>query len=148
MKRFTGILVIFLLIINFVGCGKYTRDNSSGSITEVTLDESLRLAKEEKETVILYTISTCNDCRNLKQVLKPYLENHSVEINEVVLDKEGMSDLEIQINRDKINSVFTEFDAVPSIYYVKNGKVVDEAVEITTEEELEAWVVKNKLDKK
>lgn len=148
MKRFIGILIIFLLIINVVGCNQYTRDTSSGSITEVTLDESLNLAKEEKETIILYTLSTCNDCRNLKQVLKTYLENHSVEINEVILDNEGTSDEEIQNNREKINTVFPGFNAVPSMYYLKNGEVIDEAIEITTEEELEEWVLKNMLDKK
>ena len=148
MKKFTGIIIIFLLIFSFIGCDQYIRDNSSGSITEITLDESLKLAKDEKETIILYSLNTCNDCRNLKEVLNTYLENHSVEINEVVLDNEGTSDEEIQSNREKINTVFSDFNAVPAMYYLKDGEVVDEAIEITTEEELDQWVVKNKLDKK
>lgn len=44
--------------------------------------------------------------------------------------------------------VFSDFNAVPVMYYLKDGEVVDEAIEITTEEELDQWVVKNKLDKK
>lgn len=148
MKRFIGIIISSFLILSFFGCNQYARDNSSGSITEVTLDESLKLAKEEDETIILYSLTTCSDCIALKAVLSSYLDNHSVEINEVVLDNEGTSDEEIQANREKINTVFEDFNAVPSLYYLKDGKLVDEAVEITTEDELEAWVIKNKLDKK
>ena len=54
----------------------------------------------------------------------------------------------IQSNRRKINTIFSEFNAVPSMYYLKDGKVIDEAIEITTEEELDEWVLKNMLDKK
>lgn len=148
MKKLTGIIIIFLLIFSLIGCDKYIRDNGRGSITEITLDESLKLAEAEKETIILYSITTCIDCIKLKEVLNTYLENHSVEINEVVLDNEGTSDEEIQSNRRKINTIFPEFSAVPSMYYLKDGEVIDEAIEITTEEELEAWVLQNRLDKK
>ena len=84
----------------------------------------------------------------MKEVLTPYLENHSVEINEVILDKEGTSDEEVQNNRRKINTVFEDFNSVPSMYYLKDGEIIDEIFEITEEEQLEEWVVKNKLDKK
>ena len=136
------------MIFSFVGCNQYTRDNTSGSITEINLDESLTIAKEESETILLFTLSTCKDCKKMKEVLTPYLENHSVEINEVILDKEGTSDEEVQNNRRKINTVFEDFNSVPSMYYLKDGEIIDEIFEITEEEQLEEWVVKNKLDKK
>ena len=34
------------------------------------------------------------------------------------------------------------------MYYLKDGEIIDEIFEITEEEQLEEWVVKNKLDKK
>lgn len=148
MKKFINIAIILLLVFSLAGCGQYTRDNTSGEVTEMALDEALTMAKEESETIVLFTLSTCKDCKKMKEVLIPYLENHSVEINEVVLDKEGTSDEEIQNNRKKINTVFKEFDSVPSMYYLKDGEIIDEIFEITEEKELEDWVVKNKLDKK
>ncbi|WP_343009649.1 thioredoxin family protein [Clostridium celatum] len=148
MKKFINIAITLILIFSFVGCNQYTRDNTSGSITEINLDESLTIAKEESETILLFTLSTCKDCKKMKEVLTPYLENHSVEINEVILDKEGTSDEEVQNNRRKINTVFEDFNSVPSMYYLKDGEIIDEIFEITEEEQLEEWVVKNKLDKK
>lgn len=148
MKKLTCIIITFLLTFTLIGCNQYIRDTSSGSITEITLDESLKLAKEEGEAIILYSLTTCKDCIALKEVLSSYLENHSIEINEVILDNEGTTDEEIQANREKINAVFEDFNSVPSMYYLKDGEIIDEAIEITTEEELEDWVVKNKLDKK
>lgn len=130
-----------------VGCNGYSRDSSSGTVTEITLDQSLELAKEG-ENIILFTLSTCRDCKKMKSILEPYLENHSVEINEIVLDKEGTTDEEIQNNRRKINTVFPEFNSVPSMYYVKDGELIDEIFEITEEGQLEEWVTNNKLDKK
>ncbi|MDU2266775.1 glutaredoxin domain-containing protein [Clostridium celatum] len=148
MKKFINIAITLILIFSFVGCNQYTRDNTSGSITEINLDEALTIAKEESETILLFTLSTCKDCKKMKEVLTPYLENHSVEINEVILDKEGTSDEEVQNNRRKINTVFEDFNSVPSMYYLKDGEIIDEIFEITEEEQLEEWVVKNKLDKK
>ena len=104
MKKFINIAITLILIFSFVGCNQYTRDNTSGSITEINLDEALTIAKEESETILLFTLSTCKDCKKMKEVLTPYLENHSVEINEVILDKEGTADEEVQNNRRKINS--------------------------------------------
>ena len=148
MKKFINIAITLILIFSFVGCNQYTRDNTSGSITEINLDEALTIAKEESETILLFTLSKCKDCKKMKEVLTPYLENHSVEINEVILDKEGTSDEEVQNNRRKINTVFEDFNSVPSMYYLKDGEIIDEIFEITEEEQLEEWVVKNKLDKK
>ena len=148
MKKFINIAITLILIFSFVGCNQYTRDNTSGSITEINLDEALTIAKEESETILLFTLSTCKDCKKMKEVLTPYLENHSVEINEVILDKEGTADEEVQNNRRKINPVFEDFNSVPSMYYLKDGEIIDEIFEITEEEQLEEWVVKNKLDKK
>ena len=148
MKKFINIAITLILIFSFVGCNQYTRDNTSGSITEINLDEALTIAKEESETILLFTLSTCKDCKKMKEVLTPNLENHSVEINEVILDKEGPADEEVQNNRRKINTVFEDFNSVPSMYYLKDGEIIDEIFEITEEEQLEEWVVKNKLDKK
>lgn len=148
MKKLINIAIILLLVFSLDGCGQYTRDNTSGEITEMALDEALTMAKEESETIVLFTLSTCKDCKRMKEVLIPYLENHSIEINEVVLDKEGTSDEEIQNNRNKINTVFKEFNSVPSMYYLKDGEIIDEIFEITEEKELEDWVIKNKLDKR
>ena len=148
MKKFINIAITLILIFSFVGCNQYTRDNTSGSITEINLDEALTIAKEESETILLFTLSTCKDCKKMKEVLTPYLENHSVEINEVILDKEGTADEEVQNNRRKINTVFEDFNSVPSMYYLKDGEIIDEIFEITEEEQLEEWGVKNKLDKK
>lgn len=148
MKKFISIVIILMMSFSIVGCNQYTRDTSSGSITEVSLDEALDLAKGNDESVLLFTLSTCKDCKKLKEVLLPYLENHSVEIKEVILDNEGKSDEEVQNNRNKINTVFNEFNSVPSMYYVKDGITIDEIFEVTEESQLEEWVVKNKLDKK
>lgn len=147
-RKILLLMTTFLVFLLFVGCSSYKRDTSPGSLTEVSLDEGLKLAKESKEAIVMFTIDTCKDCKILKKFLGPYLEVHSVEINEVRLEREGNTEEDRKNNRKKIQEVFPTFDAVPSIYYVKDGKVVDELIEAKDEIELDQWVVKNKLDKK
>ncbi|WP_243122108.1 glutaredoxin domain-containing protein, partial [Clostridium perfringens] len=117
MRKITKIVFIFILLFNLVGCieGNYLRDTSKGSIVEIKLDDAILMAEKE-ESIILFTQSTCKDCINLKKILIPYLENHKVNIHEVVLDNEGTSKEEIQNNRKNINKVFPEFDSTPSMY--------------------------------
>lgn len=152
MKRILKLMIVFMLgIATLMGCSgseSYTRDTSSGSIVEESLDTIIERAENKEEFVVIFTQTTCKDCIIAEGIMTPYLENHSVEIKDVVLDNEGTTDEEIQANRKKINSVFPDFNATPTMYYVKDGKVVDEIVEFSEEAELEEWVVKNKLDKK
>ncbi|HHD2754420.1 TPA: thioredoxin fold domain-containing protein [Clostridium perfringens] len=150
MRKIINTLLIFILLFTFVGCGEkeYVRDNSSGEILEVRLDDALTMAENKEESLIIFTQSTCKDCIKLKKILLPYLENHNILINEVVLDNEGTSKKEIQNNRKKINKIFPEFNSTPSMYYVKDGKIIDQIFEVTSEEQLDEWVVKNKLDAK
>lgn len=150
MRKVINTLLLFTLLFTFAGCGEkeYVRDTSSGEILEVRLDDALTMAENKEESLIIFTQSTCKDCIKLKKILLPYLENHNIFINEVVLDNEGTSKEEIQNNRKKINKIFPEFNSTPSMYYVKDGKIIDEIFEVTSEEQLDEWVVKNKLDAK
>lgn len=149
MRKILSILFIFTMLFTITGCGEreYIRDSSKGNISEVKLDDALTMAKKD-EIIILFTQSTCKDCILLKEILIPYLENHNISIREVVLDNEGTSKEDIQNNRKKINEIFPEFNSTPSMYYLKDGKIIDEILEVTSEEQLEEWVVKNKLDSK
>lgn len=149
MKRFTILILVFMLvIISITGCGNYKRDTSSGSVVETRLDDIIKMVENKETFVVNFSRSTCKDCIKFNKILEPYLEDHNLNIKEVVLDNEGTSDEEIQSNRKKINSVFPDFNATPSTYYVKDGEIVDEIVEAKTEVELDEWVLKNKLDKK
>lgn len=148
MKKILMLIVVLMLsITTLIGCsGSYTRDTSSGEIVETKLDDIIKMVENKDTFVVIFTQTTCKDCVIAEGIMTPYLENHSVEIKDVVLDHEGTSDEEIQANRKKIDSVFPSFNATPKMYYVKDGQVVDEITEFQTEEELDEWVVKNKLD--
>ncbi|EGT3617164.1 thioredoxin family protein, partial [Clostridium perfringens] len=115
MRKIINTLLLFTLLFTFVGCGgkEYVRDTSSGEILEVRLDDALTMAENKEESLIIFTQSTCKDCIKLKKILLPYLENHNIFINEVVLDNEGTSKEEIQNNRKKINKIFPEFNSTP-----------------------------------
>ena len=150
MKKFIKLSIVLTIIMSlFISCGTNTtgkRSTEPGIISIVSLDDAMDLANKNKESIILFTLETCKDCKIMKDVLNPYLENHELEIYEVNLTAEGTSDEEIQNNREKINTVFEEFNSVPSMYYVKDGKVIDEVTYVTEESELEEFVVNNKLD--
>ncbi|MGG5461715.1 thioredoxin family protein [Clostridium sp. B9] len=149
MRRILNLLLVVLLTFTFIGCGnkEYERDTSSGEKIIVSLDEALAMATDE-EAIILLGRPTCRDCLILEDILVSYLEDHKITIYEVNLDNEGTSEEEIQRNRNKINKVFPDFNSTPSMYYVKSGKIIDEIIEASSEEELDKWVVKNRLDAK
>ncbi|MGL4992457.1 MAG: thioredoxin family protein [Sarcina sp.] len=126
----------------------YERDNSQGQIVEIKLDEAINLVNDKETAIIMFSVTTCKDCKILDAILEDYLKNHNITIKKVILDKEGTSKDEIQANRNKINTVFPNFNSTPSTYYIKNGETIDEILYVKTHEELDEWVIKNKLDKK
>lgn len=150
MNKITKVLLLIcaLVIFTFTGCNSYERNTDSGERIITLLDDVITMANNNETFVVLLGRPTCKDCVELDKVLNPYLENHAVKIYDVNLDNEGTSEEEIQRNRKKINSVFTNFNSTPSLYYVKDGKIVDELIEETSEEALDKWIVKNKLDAK
>ncbi|MGL5381579.1 thioredoxin family protein [Clostridium sp.] len=149
-KKLVGmVLACTLIITSLTGCaGSYERDTSSGKIVEISLDDALQKVEDGDTFAVMFTQTTCNDCRKLKSIMTPYLEEHGATFFDVVLDYEGTTKEEIQNNRRKINTVFDSFDSTPSVYFVNKGKVKSELPRITTEEELDAWVVEHKLDNK
>jgi predicted bacteriocin transport accessory protein len=150
MKKTTKVLLlIFVLVIfSFTGCSRYERNTDSGERIITLLDDVITMAENDETFVVLLGRSSCKDCIELDKVLNPYLENHGVKIYDVDLDNEGTSEEEIQRNRKKINSVFPSFNSTPSIYYIKDGEIIDEMIEETSEEALDNWIIKNKLDAK
>ena len=150
MKKTTKVLLLMcvLVIFAFTGCSSYERNTNSGERIVTLLDDVISMANNNETFVVLLVRASCKDCVELDKVLNPYLETHGVKIYDVDLDNEGTSEEEMQRNRKKINSVFPNFNATPSIYYIKDGKIIDELIEETSEEVLDNWIIKNKLDAK
>lgn len=150
MKKITKVLLLIsaLVILSFTGCSSYERNTDSGERMITLLEDVITMANNNETFIVLLGRSSYEDCIELDKVLNPYLENHGVKIYDVDLDNEGNSEEEIQRNRKKINSVFPNFNAIPSIYYIKDGEIVDEMIEETSEEALDNWIIKNKLDAK
>ena len=42
----------------------------------------------------------------------------------------------------------SKFNSTPSMCYLKDGKIIDELIESKSEEVLDDWAVKNKIDPK
>jgi len=144
------LLCTVILCIMAVGCGKlYYRDTSAGKIIEISMEELETMMSEKKTFTLVVTRDYCKYCAEFFELMNKYLKNHHVEIYNVNLDENfGMqSDKNIK----KIEKMFPNFVGTPGIFYIKDGKLVnqlDNETQDLTEKLFDDWVKTYKLDEK
>lgn len=136
----------------------YARSTQMGANRMVGFSE-IENKIENKETFMFgITQSTCSACDDfLTKVLAPYIKEHELEFNQVVLDQQVDSqetdkiyefvlqhpnpEKYIKGTKNKSSDVLT-----PTFYFVKDGEVKEIVVGAITLQELEYYVVKYRLD--
>lgn len=149
MKKITCMIMVALTLV-LSGCSsKYERDSNPGKLKDITVSQlEEKLAKKETFPIV-FTQSFCSFCINFKDMLAGYLPDHNVTLYDVVLD-EAPKD-EQQKNLDTIRKTFKGFNATPSLYYVKDGKLentFDMGNDGITKDKFDKWVQTYKLDEK
>lgn len=146
MKKIVILLFICCLLS---GCKTtYERDTSKGEIIQVTLDEAMNKMEQGDEFIIAFETDLCSYCQQFHSIFDAYIENHHVELYQVMLDEEARSESE---NLRIINHYFPTFSKTPGVYYAKGGYVVSSLTDqkrSLNEDDLEKWVVKHALDEK
>ena len=76
----------------------------------------------------------CGPCKELAPIFKNISENEKFKEVEFV-----------KINMDDCPEIGTKFSvmSIPSLFIVKNGKVVEQKTGVLKKEEFEAWILKN-----
>lgn len=147
MKKSLFILTFVCLLLS--GCKGYTRDDTPGKIERISVAQMEEKIKNKEEFTILFSQSWCTHCNDFKVMLDGYLPNHNVTVYEVSIDEDENKNRKEVIK--KIQSHFKTMTATPALYYVKNGKIVNELVpddDGITEEKFDSWVQRYKLDEK
>lgn len=164
MKKVLMIVICFFLL---AGCNKekpaqsndlnemeetkvksYKRDQSSGEVIAITLDQMQQMINEKKTFALVFTTTYCGYCAEFHAVFDEYIKTHHVLMYEVILDHEDRSEKE---NLEIILPYFPEFYSTPSVFYVKDGKkesYLDFSVTGMDESVIDHWVQTYQLDKK
>ncbi|MEG2489255.1 hypothetical protein [Anaerorhabdus sp.] len=150
MRSIKKIVLICFVVLFCEGCSSnsYERDTSKGSINFITLEQMVKKIENKETFPIMFTQSMCGYCRDFETVLNPYIKSHHVIIYDVVLDKEETTPAE---NLKIIKKYFQRFEFTPGIFFVKDGENANQlkpSGNHITEDDLDTWVVKNKIDGK
>ena len=143
------IVCIFACIMALAlgGCSSsYERDSTPGEVVRVTVGEMQSMIDKKESFAIVFTQTQCSHCIVFHEMLDEYLLYHNITLYEVVLDeapKEERSE-----NLKKIRKTFKELDSTPTLYYVKDGKIEEEILGLTEEDDFDDFVKEYKLDEK
>lgn len=143
------LLLALGMVVLLAGCddGSYERDTTAGEVIQITLSDMETMMENKESFAIMLTQTTCGYCKDFHNVLAEYQNDHHLVMYEVVLDQEPTT---VQENVEIINKHITGFSTTPGIFYIEKGKSKGQLKgDITngiTEDALEEWVVKYKLD--
>lgn len=126
MKKIALIcLGCFLLL----GCSTSKGENmqpikmkEKGTISSLTLDDFVEKMKNKETFIVIFSQTTCGYCHEFFLETQAYIEDIGLPMWDVVLDEEERP---IQDNLSIIHEYFSTFSATPSIYFVRDGAVVD-----------------------
>ncbi|RHO26421.1 hypothetical protein [Amedibacterium intestinale] len=142
-------MFICLTILLLVGCqSTYERNTDSGKIVQITLAELVEKMENNETFAVMLTQSMCGYCQEFKGLLSEYQENHGFIMYEVILDYENATPNE---NLEIIKPYFSDFSTTPGIFFVEDGKNKSHLKDkngTIDKENLDSWVLANKIDKK
>lgn len=143
------LLCVFITCSCMIGCTStsYERDTKQGEVINITLSQVEQKIKKKDSFSVMFTQSMCGYCHDFEGILNTYIESHHIIMYNVILDKEDTTPKE---NLAIIKQYFSDFSSTPGIYYVKDGKAESHLLPVKnqiTEQNLDDWVVKNKIDK-
>ncbi|WP_416325066.1 hypothetical protein [[Eubacterium] hominis] len=121
----------------------YTRDITPGKKIEISASRLIEKMDSKDEFVVVFTLTNCSKCQLFKEMFENYKMIHHVELFDVVLDKEE----DATAATEKIQKYFTDFEDTPSIFYVKNGMVIQGNSSSFSEDGFDEWIQINQLDK-
>lgn len=121
-------IVIGMLCLWLVACGgkqttsKIELNAGKGEVVGLTLDELVTKLEQKETFVFLFSQTYCGSCMNFFAQSDAYTTEVGLTLFDVTLDKETKSEAEIQTILD---TYFDDFSATPTLYFVRDGKVVD-----------------------
>lgn len=154
MKRVICCLFACVSLLLVSGCTKedtYNRDETAGSVENITVEEMQKKVDAKETFAIVFTQSWCGHCKDFIKMLGDYLPSHNVTVYDVVLDEDPIKEQTVKL--DMIRKTFPEMDATPSVYYVVDGVKQDELMpgddgKGITESMFDEWVQKHQIDLK
>lgn len=91
----------------------------TGQIISISMKEMQDKMAAGESFLISFVTIDCPYCQDFHTMLVDYIQEHIVTMYQVILDYEEESEEE---NRKLIAEIFPEFNTVPGVFYVENGK--------------------------
>lgn len=144
MKKYLCIAMSVLTLI-MTGCSPKER------LIDINLQQMQEKMKNKETFVLVFTQPECGYCKAFKKMLDTYLPDHDVTIYDFSIDREILTDKELEKLLADIRVYFPDMTGTPDLYYIKDGKIVDqfdiEKNDLSKEEDFNAWVDKYELNK-
>lgn len=137
MKKILLVSCMFLVLL--AGCSSYDRDTTAGELIEINYADALDMIENKETFALIISQSGCAHCKDLKEMLSTYLEDHHVVIYDALLDDSGAT-------LEDIQALFPEFKGTPDLYVVNKGKLTGHISGYQGEEAFDEWVQEHKLD--
>ncbi|MBR6769965.1 MAG: thioredoxin family protein [Lachnospiraceae bacterium] len=93
--------------------------HTQGVISSITMAQMENMLAAGETFLISFVTTTCPYCHDFHDMLVEYNKEHNILMYQVILDYEETGEEE---NRAIVSSYFEEFNTVPGVFYVEDGK--------------------------
>ena len=143
-KSFGKVMLVVLLVFSslmLTSCDK--SEPKSGSLTEITATQCYD-KMVAKDTFILFVGQlSCPHCEDYIEILNKYMEDHALHVYLVEADREENRE---DGSMDKLLiDYFPTLEYTPTTYYIVDGVVVDEVVNVMNSSQISEWLKRNNI---
>ena len=132
MKKFVLALMAIFAVVAAPSLSAATPESSTSYVIKVTNDNYSKLAEKHPLLVVDFWASWCGPCRAIAPTI--------AELAEEYAGKVAIGKCNVDENRSLTSSFGVQ--GIPAIYFIKNGKVVDEQIGYCSKEVLKAKIEK------
>lgn len=103
------------------GCNN-AKTPTTGGFVNITISEATRKLENGDTFILQFSKNTCPYCKELEAIESPYLLERGISIYRILTNDE---ESEYDSNSDFITENFSDLKSVPSVYWIKDGEVMN-----------------------
>ena len=141
MKSFGKKLLIIMMVISclmLTGC----EEKKTGLLTEITANECFEKMEAQETFIVFIGQLSCPHCADYFENLEKYMESHPLYMYVVEADAEVNKDGSF---KKLYTTYFPDLEYTPTTYYVVDGVVVDEVINVMDSTQITSWLKKNNI---
>ena len=122
MKKIIYLSIFMIAATISFGCSNVKKTTTTDGFINISISDAAQKIESGDTFILQFSKTTCRYCKELEAIESPYLLEREIPIYRILTNDE---ESEYDSESDFITKNFSDLKTVPSVYWIKDGEVMN-----------------------